>query len=81
MSVEAVKEYLKPFGLSGQVLDFDGAGNYCSLLSGSVLTIYTPDFREYAALDSTQGARYTELSSNGSALLADSQQAWLYIPS
>lgn len=67
--------------LSGQILDFDSAGNYCALLTGSELTIYTSDFREYAVLDSTQGARYTQLSSNGSALLADSQQAWLYIPS
>lgn len=81
VTVDESGQVIAQLPLSGQVLDFDGAGNYCSLLSGSVLTIYTPDFREYAALDSTQGARYTELSSNGSALLADSQQAWLYIPS
>lgn len=74
-------EVIADLTLSGQVLDFDGAGNYCALLSGSALTIYTSDFREYAVLDSTQGARYTALSSNGSAMLADSQQAWLYIPS
>lgn len=81
VTVDESGQVIAQLPLSGQVLDFDSAGNYCSLLSGSVLTIYTPDFREYAALDSTQGARYTELSSNGSALLADSQQAWLYIPS
>ncbi len=74
-------EVIADLTLSGQVLDFDSAGNYCALLSGSALTIYTSDFREYAVLDSTQGARYTALSSNGSAMLADSQQAWLYIPS
>lgn len=81
VTINQAGEVIAQQTLSGQVLDFDSAGNYCALLSGSELTIYTSDFREYAVLDSTQGARYTELSSNGSALLADSQQAWLYIPS
>ena len=62
-------------------MDFDSAGGYCSLLTGSRLTIYTPELVEYARLGDTQGARYTALSSNGSALLADDQLAWLYIPS
>lgn len=66
--------------LSGQVLAFDSAGTYCSLLTGSGLTIYTQDLHPYSSLESTLGARYTSLSANGSALLADSQQAWLYIP-
>lgn len=81
VTINQAGEVIAQQTLSGQVLDFDSAGNYCALLSGSELTIYTSGFREYAVLDSTQGARYTELSSNGSALLADSQQAWLYIPS
>lgn len=81
VTVDESGQVIAQLPLSGQVLDFDSAGNYCALLSGSALAIYTSDFQEYAALDSTQGARYTELSSNGSALLADSQQAWLYIPS
>ncbi|MEA4934116.1 MAG: DUF5711 family protein [Lawsonibacter sp.] len=66
--------------LSSQVLAFDSAGTYCSLLTGSGLTIYTPDLHPYSSLDSTLGARYTALSADGSALLADTQQAWLYIP-
>lgn len=66
--------------LPSQVLSFDCAGNYCSLLTGSALTIYTPSLTPYAALESTQGARYTALAADGSALLADAQQAWLYIP-
>ena len=67
--------------LSSQVLDFDAAGSYCSLLTGSALTIYTKDLAQYAQLDSVQGARTTALSADGSALLADDQQVWLYIPS
>lgn len=67
--------------LSGQVLDYSSAGNYCALLTGGGLSIYTSDFSPYAALTSTQGARYTALAADGSALLANAQQAWLYIPS
>ena len=81
VTVDESGQVVAQLPLSGQILDFDSAGSYCALLSGSTLTIYTSDFREYAVLDSTQGARYMKLSSNGSALLADSQQAWLYIPS
>jgi len=67
-------------GLSGQTLDCAAAGGYCSLLTGSRLTVYTPDLKQYAALSSTQGAKYTALSPNGSSLLASDQQAWLFIP-
>jgi hypothetical protein len=67
--------------LNGQVLDYSGAGNYCSILTGSRLTIYTAKLEQYASLESTQGALYTDLTSDASALLADDQRAWLYIPS
>ena len=65
----------------GQVLSFASAGRYCSLLTGSGLDIYTSDLAPYASLDITQGARYTALAPDGSALLANNQRAWLYIPS
>ncbi len=80
LTIDSSGQVMADLDLSGQVLDFDCAGNYCALLTGSQLAVYTPEFREYALLESTQGARYTALSSNGSALLADSQQAWLFIP-
>lgn len=66
--------------LRGQVLSFDAAGRYLCLLSGGQLDIYTPQLELYRTLEDTQGARFTALSSNASALLADRQQAWLYIP-
>lgn len=66
--------------LSTPVLDYDCAGSYCSILTGSNLVIFNNLAELYATLNNTQGARYTALSSNGTALLADSQQAWLYIP-
>lgn len=66
--------------LNAQVLDFDAAGSYCSLLTADALTIYHTDLEEYARLENQRGARYTALAPTGASLLADSQQAWLYIP-
>lgn len=66
--------------LHNQILDFDCNGVYCSLLTGSELTIYTSALEPYHTLTDTQGARHTALNSDGSALLASNQQAWLYIP-
>jgi len=66
--------------LSAPVLDYDSAGDYCSILTGSRLSVFDRLGGVYALLEDTRGARYTALNRNGSALLADSQQAWLYIP-
>ena len=71
---------LASLSLSGQVLSSAAAGSYCALLTGGSLTVYRPDLTVYAALDDPQGARYVSLAGDGSALLADGQQAWLYIP-
>ena len=80
VTVDGEGQALAQISLTGQVLDFDAAGRYCSLLSGSQLSVCTSELADYALLESTQGARYTALSPNGSALLADSQRAWLFIP-
>lgn len=66
--------------LSGQVLDFDCAGSYTALLTGSGLTIYDQLLGTYAQLSDPQGARYVGLRRDGSAALADHQRCWLYIP-
>lgn len=66
--------------LRGQVLSFDAAGGYLCLLGGGQLTLYTPELELYRSLEDAQGARYAALASNGSAVLADRQQAWMYIP-
>ncbi len=66
--------------LHGQVLAFDAAGKYLSLLSGGEMNIYTRELELYSTLEKLQGARYTALADNASALLADRQQAWIYIP-
>ena len=66
--------------LSSGVLGFDAAGRYVALLKGNELSLYTSDFSSYSTLDHTQNARYLSLSSSGAALLANAQQAWLYLP-
>ena len=66
--------------LTGQILDFDCAGAYAGLLTGTSLTIYNSALVPYAQLEQPQGARYTCLRDDGSAVLADHQRCWLFIP-
>lgn len=66
--------------LRNQILDFDCNGAYSCLLTGSELTVYSPFFEAYTTFDETQNARHAALSHDGSVLLANTQQAWLYIP-
>ena len=73
-------ELTQTMELSGQILGLSAAGGYCTLLTGSELAIYTRELAPYATLTTTQGARLVSLSPNGSALLANDEQAWLYIP-
>ena len=73
-------QVLQSLPLSNQVLDYAAAGKYFGLLSGSRLLLYDLNLEVYATLDNPQGARNLDLSPNGSALLANDQKAWLYIP-
>ena len=79
VTIDRSGEVTASLDLTGQVLDFDAADSYCSLLTGDALTVYTPYLEQYTRLSPTQGARHTALSSDGSSLLADTQQAWLYV--
>lgn len=67
--------------LTAQVLSLSACGRYTAILSGQNLIIYTKDLSQYARLDDANHARHVTLCDDGSALLADSQDAWLYIPS
>lgn len=64
----------------GSILSLSARGRYIALLHGGTLNIYTQDFTAYATLDGTQNAHTVALIEDGSALLADSQTAWLYLP-
>ena len=78
--VDGSAQTVRSIPLAGQVLDYSAAGEYFALLSGSRLTIYGREADPYAVLDNPQAARHVDLAPNGSALLANAQQAWLYIP-
>ena len=71
---------LAALGLSSGVLNFDAAGRYAAILTGDRLDIYTSGLEPYGSLDHTQNARYLSLTASGAALLANAQQAWLYLP-
>ena len=66
--------------LSGQVLDFDCAGPYAALLSGSEMTVYDRMLAPVSHLEDTQDARYLALRADGVAALASRQLCWLYVP-
>lgn len=78
--IDSSGQAVSTLSLSGQILDYAAAGSYCALLSGGQLDIYDQSLQPYAALDDLQGAKQTDLSPDGSALLVDDQQAWLFIP-
>lgn len=67
--------------LTSQVLSLSACGRYLAVLSGHRLAILTRDLEAYSVLEDTRHARHVTLCSDASALLADSQEAWLYIPS
>lgn len=66
--------------LNTQVLSMTASGRYLALLTGQELNVYTGDLTAYSVLRDTQSARHAALHNDGSVLLADSQEAWLYIP-
>ena len=67
--------------LNSLILSLSACGRYLATLSGQRLEIFTRDLTQYAVLEDTRHARHVTLCSDASALLADSQDAWLYIPS
>ena len=66
--------------ITSTALAQSAAGRYVALLSGDALSIYTWEFTPYSDLTQTGNARYLSLSADGSAMLANAQQLWLYLP-
>ena len=78
--VDSAARAVQVLPLSNQILDYAAAGSYCALLTGTRLNIYDSTLTPYSSLDNALAARRLDLAPNGSALLANGQQAWLYIP-
>jgi hypothetical protein len=80
LRVDRSAQVVQSIPLTGQVLDYAAAGDYCALLTGSQLSIYSAALELCTTVENTRAARKVALATNGSALLANDQQAWLYIP-
>lgn len=78
--VDSSAQVVQSVALTGQVLDYAAAGEYCALLTGSQLSVYNTSLEFVAGVENSHAARRVDLNTNGSALLANDQQAWLYIP-
>lgn len=81
LRIDSSAQVLQSIPLTGQVLDYAAAGEYCALLTGSQLSVYNGSLEFVAGVENSRAARKVALTANGSALLANDQQAWLYIPS
>jgi len=80
LRIDSSAQAVQSIPLTGQVLDYAAAGEFFALLTGSRLSLYSGGGELTAGVDNTQGARRLALAVNGSAVLANDQQAWLYIP-
>ena len=80
LRIDSSAQVTQSIPLSGQVLDYAAAGDFCALLSGNQLSIYNAERELSAAVENARSARKVALAADGSAVLANAQQAWLYIP-
>ena len=80
LRIDSAAQVTQSLPLTGQVLDYAAAGDTCALLTGSQLSLYNAGMEFFAGVENTQAARRVALSINGSAVLANDQLAWLYIP-
>lgn len=81
VTIDRDGEVIAQQDLNAQVLSMSASGRYLAVLSGQELNIYTSDLTLYNTLYDTQSARHAAVYNDASVLLADSQEAWLYIPS
>ncbi len=80
LRIDSSAQAVQSIPLNSQVLDYAAAGDTYALLSGSQLSLYNAKLEQFADVGNTQAARKVALSANGSAVLANDQYAWLYIP-
>ena len=80
LRIDGSAQVAQSIPLTGQVLDYSAAGSFSALLTGGQLSVYDGSLEYCAGVENSQGARHVALSANGSAVLANDQRAWLYIP-
>ena len=80
ISVDRDGKVLGTMNLSREVLSLTACGRYIAVLTNAQLTIYTPDFTEYATLPNTSGILTALVRSDGTALLIEGESAGVFLP-
>lgn len=79
-TVDATGDEIATIDVDSEVLSLSAAGNYVAVLCGDHLTIYNKNLEEVATLPDISSAKEVLMRSDGSALLAGSEKASLYLP-
>ena len=79
-TVNASGEEIAALTVDSEVLDLSAAGRYLAVLYSSRLVIYDRNLRQCAALEDVSFARRVLMRSDGSAVLAGTNSASLYLP-
>ena len=79
-TVNAAGEEIAALTVESEVLDLSAAGRYLAVLYSSRLVIYDRNLRQCAALEDVSFARRVLMRSDGSAVLAGTNFASLYLP-
>lgn len=79
-TVNTAGEEIAALTVDSQVLDLSAAGRYVAVLYTSSLVIYDRNLRQCAVLEDVNFARRVLMRSDGSAVLAGTNSASLYLP-
>ena len=79
-TVNTAGEEIAALTVDSQVLDLSAAGRYVAVLYTSSLVIYDRNLRQCAVLEDVNFARRVLMRSDGSAVLAGTNFASLYLP-
>ena len=71
---------LGSLGLDGDVLSMSACGRYVAVLFADRLVIYNKNLKEYATLQGVSSAGDVLMRSDGSAVLAGSAAASVFLP-
>ena len=80
MTVDDQGEEIASLEVRDEILSISAAGRYLGVLYLDRLVIYNEDLQEYAALNGISYARSVLMRQDGTALLAGSQEAELFLP-
>ena len=80
VTVSGKGEEIASLDVNEEVLNISAAGRYLAVLYASRLVVYNPDLQVYASLSGTDYAKEVLMRSDGSALLAGSETAKLFLP-